>query len=86
MDTLKLVFDRILFYKMIGTHPEHMRLRKRVEQRLAALKQKGTLYESAAEQLPATASSAYTGSKATGPANGTSAEYSLVNNWRASNR
>lgn len=82
MDTLKLVFDQIYFYKMLGMHPEHKRLRERNEQRLAVLKQKGTLYESAHATLPISASDATT--KATGTAVGTIAAYSLVHHWRTS--
>lgn len=74
MDNSKLIFDLLKSYKRIGMHPEQIRLRQRVDARLAALKQNGQLYE----RIPATARSPACASEATGPANGTLAEYSLV--------
>jgi hypothetical protein len=40
-----MVFDRVRLYKQIGLHPDHMELRRRVEERLAAMKSAGRLTE-----------------------------------------
>lgn len=85
MNTSKQVFDLLLSYKLIGAHPDHIKLRERYEQRLAAIKQKGQLYESANECVPdavsVEASKLVAG--ATNSAVGTLAEYCLVHHWRA---
>jgi hypothetical protein len=83
MDTSKLVYDKILSFKIVGAHPEHVKLRERYEQRLAALKQKGKLYESANECVPDALSLEARVARATNGATvGTLAEYNLVHYWR----
>jgi hypothetical protein len=84
MNTIKHVYDKALFYKIIGMHPEHVKQRERYEQRLAALKQKGKLYESANECVPDALSAETRVARATNDAPvGSIAEYNLVHYWRA---
>jgi hypothetical protein len=83
MNNSKLIYGMLLFYKHIGAHPEHVKLRERNEQRLAALKQKGTLYESANERVPDAVSAEAHVARATASATGSIAEYNLVHHWRA---
>lgn len=83
MITTRLVYDWLYTYKMIGAHPDHMALRARVDARLAALKQKGKLYESPDERVSRTAEATCAGLSATAAA-GTSGQSDVVDNWGTS--
>lgn len=43
--TFSLCFDRVLCYKMIALHPDYVQVKRRLEERVAALKESGHLYE-----------------------------------------
>lgn len=45
LDLFKMMRGPIRHMKLIGQHEEHKAVRQRVEERLAALRQRGMLYE-----------------------------------------